>query len=103
MDINDVVQLAKAGFTAEEIKAFAGAGKSAPETPEPAPVEKPVETVGTTAPETPDFSAAMAPVIKQLSDLTKLIQANAIINSDNGGNPQPSVDDALAAIINGNK
>ena len=80
MNIADVVTLARAGFTAEQIARMYAT---------PAPVAQ-------VAP-APDNN----PVMEQLKMLTNTLQANAILNSNQ---PKPeTVDDILASIINPTK
>ena len=88
MNIADVVTLARAGFTAEQI-----ARMYAPAAPvvqaQPAPVVQ--------AQPAPDNN----PVMEQLKLLTNTLQANAILNSNQP--KQETVDDILASIINPTK
>lgn len=89
MKLDDIVALAKAGYTAEQISQLATAG-SAPAKQEEAP-----QTPAETAPEPkPDPMEAM---LTQLSQLTAAIQANGILGSTQP--KQPTADDILASII----
>ena len=77
MNISDIVALAKAGFTAEQISAM--------NQPQPQPQPQP---------------AAENAVLAEIRALTAAIQANGIINSNQP--PVQTVDDILASIINPN-
>ena len=79
MNIADVVTLARAGFTADQIARMYAT---------PAPVAQ-------VAP------APNNPVMEQLKLLTNTLQANAILNSNQP--KQETVDDILASIINPTK
>ena len=96
MKLDDIVVLAKAGYTAEQISKLASMGaeprpQPAPEPqPQPAPEPQPQPT-----PEPqPDPMEAM---LAQLSQLTAAIQANGILGSTQP--KQPTADDILASII----
>ena len=88
MKLDDIVVLAKAGYTAEQISKLASMG--AEPQPQPAPEPQPQPT-----PEPqPDPVEAMP---AQLSQLTAAIQANGILGSTQP--KQPTADDILASII----
>ena len=88
MKLDDIVVLAKAGYTAEQISKLASMG--AEPQPQPAPEPQPQPT-----PEPqPDPMEAM---LAQLSQLTAAIQANGILSSTQP--KQPTADDILASII----
>jgi hypothetical protein len=96
MKIEDILTLAKAGFTAEQISQLSNtAPEVQPQTPPTSPAPAPaVEEKPATPPQAMDFSEIM----QRLDTLTNAIQANGIANSNQ---PQPStVDDILASIIN---
>lgn len=73
MDIKDIIALANAGFTAQQIATMA--------TTAPAPV--PVD-----------------PIMEQLKALTTAVQTNAIINSQLPITQPETPEDILASIIN---
>lgn len=91
MEINDILTLCKAGFTAEQI-----AQLTKPETkPEPKPEPKP-ETKPETKPE-----PTVDPVLEKLDKLTATLQAMAIHGSLQPPRPEgENVDSILASIIN---
>lgn len=76
MKIEDILALAKAGFTADQISRFAAISQPQPQ-PQPQP--------------NPDFSS-------QLAALTAAIQANGILGSEQP--KQETAEDILASIIN---
>ena len=98
MTTNEILELVRAGYTREEIDALGAPA-------EPAPVPEDPELVPEPAPEpaheeAPDVSKmiadALAPVIKQMSDLTKAVQAS---NAAAARSPEPagqSVDSIMA-------
>ena len=104
MNIADVVTLARAGFTAEQIaRMYATPAPVAQVAPAPVAQVAPAP-VAQVAP-APVAQVAPAPdnnpVMEQLKMLTNTLQANAILNSNQ---PKPeTVDDILASIINPTK
>ena len=117
MDVNTVIKLLDAGFTREEIQNMAGDGAAvdtnvrsindneldAPESSEPSASQFPA------APEQPaDTSDESADSLKKIVDdlseqlkaLTKTVQMNNIINSEQPPKPVQTAADILASIIN---
>ena len=78
MDIKDIIALANAGFTAQQIATMATTPAPAP-APAPAPVD---------------------PIMEQLKALTTAVQTNAIINSQLPITQPETPEDILASIIN---
>lgn len=92
MDINQIVTLLNAGFTADEIRALQSRDIPAPEPePEPTPAPSP-------APSPAPAPDQYAEVLSAISALTAAIQANGIANS-NQPKPAHSREDILASII----
>lgn len=79
MDIKDIIALANAGFTAQQIATMATTA------PAPAPVPAPVP---------------VDPIMEQLKALTTAVQSNAIINSQLPITQPETPEDILASIIN---
>ena len=101
MTIEDVLNLSKSGFTADEIKKFMGFnGETAPTNPnEPNPNEtKPNETNETKPEEV--FKDSLSALSKEISDLKKTMQATNILNSNGAPPERESVNDILKSIIN---
>lgn len=101
MTIEDVLNLSKSGFTADEIKKFMGFnGETKPnETNETKPNEtKPNETNDTKPEEV--FKDSLSALSKEISDLKKTMQATNILNSNGAPPEQESVNDILKSIIN---
>lgn len=94
MQTSDILTLAKAGFTAEQIAALASVA---------APAE-PAAPVAPAAPATPEAPAAPAadPVfdklLAQMQGLTQAVQSNGIMQSAQP--QQQTAEDVLASIIN---
>ena len=82
MDIKDIITLANAGFTAQQIATMATPPVP---TPVPAPVPAPVP---------------VDPIMEQLKALTAAVQTNAIINSQLPITQPETPEDILASIIN---
>ena len=120
MNIADVVTLARAGFTADQIaRMYATPAPVAQVAPAPvaqvapAPVAQVAPTPVAQVAPTPVAQVAPAPVaqvaptpdnnpvMEQLKMLTATLQANAILNSNQP--KQETVDDILASIINPTK
>ena len=103
MKIEDIIALAGAGFSKQDIIKIAGTG-SIP-TPTPAPAPAPILTpTPASAPaqvpgNTPDvFNQRMGVLDNRLDEITRLIQVGNLSNSQI---PEPpTTDDMLASIIN---
>lgn len=101
ININDVLDLARAGYNREEISALLGAAPQDPapqpepeKKPEPAPEpKKQPDPTPAPQPAQPDMAALAA----KMEELTKTIQASNVIQSRQPA--QETVDDILASII----
>lgn len=99
MELADVIALAKAGFTAEQIGQLM---KTNMNPPEPAPVPEPAPEPAPAPAPVPEPAPAPAPdsenqVVQRLDALTALLQSSNILKSQ-----QPhveTVDDIIANII----
>ena len=83
MDIKDIIALANAGFTAQQIATMATTAPAPVPAPAPAPAPVPVD-----------------PIMEQLKALTTAVQTNAIINSQLPITQPETPEDILASIIN---
>lgn len=104
LSINDVISLANAGFSKNDIAAFMNLGTdqnappATPPAPSPAPVPAPITTppapAPSPAPAVPDYAA-------QLAALTAKIDALSVPNAGTVGNPPTvtSVDDIIRAAV----
>ena len=112
MTIEDVLNLSKSGFTADEIKKFMGFnGETTPtksnETNDTTPTKpnetKPNETkpneTNKTKPEEV-FKDSLSTLSKEIADLKKTMQATNILNSNGAPPERESVNDILKSIIN---
>lgn len=109
MKIEDIIALAGAGFSKQDIIKIAGTGSiptptpaPAPApilTPTPAPVPAPVPVPAQVPGNTQDvFNQRMGVLDNRLDEITKLIQVGNLSNSQI---PEPlTTDDMLASIIN---
>ncbi len=93
VNANDVLTLAKAGFTAQQIAALSSlTGQPAPAEPQPAQPQ-PAQP----APPAPASDGGVSAMLEKLGVLTEAIQANGLLNANQ---PKPqTTDDILAAII----
>jgi hypothetical protein len=98
MTTNDVLALAKAGFTSTQIVALAQISQT-PTTQPPTPTAPPTPTVppAPTVPPTP--AVQTDPIMAEIQKLTGALQANALLAS-NMPQTQQTADDVLASIIN---
>ena len=85
MDIKDIIALANAGFTAQQIATMATTAPAPAPAPVPAPAPAPVP---------------VDPIMEQLKALTTAVQTNAIINSQLPITQPETPEDILASIIN---
>lgn len=107
MTTNDILTLAKAGFTAEQIAALAAVAIAPAAEPTPAPEPKPVEPTPapqpTPAPEEKN-NVDMDKILSAINGLTATVQANAIGNTQMP--EKPRAEDILARVLDprgGNK
>nr|DAS60105.1 MAG TPA: hypothetical protein [Caudoviricetes sp.] len=100
LSITDVIALANAGFSKNDIAAFMNLGTdqnappATPTAPSPAPVPAPAPITTPHAPAVPDYAA-------QLAALTAKIDALSVPNAGTVGNPPTvtSVDDIIRAAV----
>lgn len=103
MKIEDIIALAGAGFSKQDIIKIAGTGSipaPAPiQTPTPAPAPAPVPVPAQVPGNTQDvFNQRMGVLDNRLDEITRLIQVGNLSNSQI---PEPpTTDDMLASIIN---
>ena len=101
MKIEDIIALAGAGFSKQDITKIAGTG-SIP-TPTPAPAPAPIQTptpasVSAPVPAQDVFNQRMGVLDNRLDEITKLIQVGNLSNSQI---PEPpTTEDMVASIIN---
>ena len=113
MDIKDIIALANAGFTAQQIATMATTAPApAPvpvpvPAPAPAPVPAPAPAPAPVPVPAPVPAPAPAPapvpvdpIMEQLKALTTAVQTNAIINSQMPITQPETPEDILASIIN---
>ena len=96
MEVKDILALANAGFTADQIAILAKTTDKAPEQPEQKAPEQPEQK----APETPagDQNTQWESVLKEIKELKQTAVLGNILGSTQP--PEQSVDDILAEIIN---
>lgn len=101
MKIEDIIALAGAGFSKQDIIKIAGTGSTPAQapiltpTPAPAPAPVPAQVPGNTQ---DVFNQRMGVLDNRLDEITRLIQVGNLSNSQI---PEPpTTDDMLASIIN---
>ena len=93
MTASELLELIRAGYTREEIDALASSADPAPAdpAPDPATADPAPEPAAPEQPEQPDvaaaITAALAPVLKQIGDLTRAVQAS---NAAGARSPEPA-------------
>lgn len=110
MNLTDIIALANAGFTAQQIAGLATANQTAPTVPTTIPAQPPtviptpqIPSAAVTAPQNAAPVATPAstdPIMAQLQNLTTAIQANGILNSQMPITQPETPEDVLASIIN---
>lgn len=105
MDIKDIIALANAGFTAQQIATMATTAPAPAPVPAPAPAPASVPAPAPAPAPAPVPVPAPAPVpvdpiMEQLKALTTAVQTNAIINSQLPITQPETPEDILASIIN---
>lgn len=113
MKIEDIIALAGAGFSKQDIIKIAGTVSTPAPDPAPAPIQTPTpasapapvsapvpaQYTGQVLNDTPDtFVQGVKAMNGRLDTIAGLLQRNNILNSQMP--PQPTTDDMLAAIIN---
>ena len=98
MNKEEILILAKAGFTAQQIAALNTVGVAAPApAPEPAPAPAPAPTVPFNPVALPQ-GATIDDVLASVQGLTQVVQSNALLSTQQ---PKPvTAEDILAEIIN---
>ena len=103
MDIKDIIALANAGFTAQQIATMATTAPAPAPVPAPAPAPVPAPAPAPAPAPVPAPAPAPVPVdpiMEQLKALTTAVQTNAIINSQLPITQPETPEDILASIIN---
>lgn len=103
MKIEDIIALAGAGFSKQDIIKIAGTGSIPTPTPAPAPASAPVSVSAPVPAQVPGntqdvFNQRMGVLDNRLDEITRLIQVGNLSNSQI---PEPpTTNDMLASIIN---
>lgn len=107
MKIEDIIALAGAGFSKQDIIKIAGTGSISTPTPAPAPIQAPTPASAPAPVPVPAqvpgntqdvFNQRMGVLDNRLDEITRLIQVGNLSNSQI---PEPpTTDDMLASIIN---
>lgn len=101
MKIEDIIALAGAGFSKQDIIKIAGTVSTPAPAPAPAPIQTPTPAsapVSAPVPAQDVFNQRMGVLDNRLDEITKLIQVGNLSNSQI---PEPpTTEDMLASIIN---
>lgn len=101
MKIEDIIALAGAGFSKQDIIKIAGTVSAPAPAPAPAPIQTPTPAsapVSAPVPAQDVFNQRMGVLDNRLDEITKLIQVGNLSNSQI---PEPpTTEDMLASIIN---
>lgn len=103
MKIEDIIALAGAGFSKQDIIKIAGTGSITAPAPAPAPIQTPASAPAPVPAQVPGntqdvFNQRMGVLDNRLDEITRLIQVGNLSNSQI---PEPpTTDDMLASIIN---
>lgn len=103
MKIEDIIALAGAGFSKQDIIKIAGTASAPVPAPAPAPIQTPTPasapvSVSAPVPAQDVFNQRMGVLDSRLDEITKLIQVGNLSNSQI---PEPpTTEDMLASIIN---
>lgn len=99
MKIEDIIALAGAGFSKQDIIKIAGTVSATVPAPAPAPIQTPTPaSVSAPVPAQDVFNQRMGVLDNRLDEITKLIQVGNLSNSQI---PEPpTTEDMLASIIN---
>lgn len=101
MKIEDIIALAGAGFSKQDIIKIAGTVSAPVPAPAPAPIQTPASapaSVSAPVPAQDIFNQRMGVLDNRLDEITKLIQVGNLSNSQI---PEPpTTEDMLASIIN---
>lgn len=95
MKIEDIIALAGAGFSKQDIIKIAGTVSAPVPAPAPAPASAPVSA---SVPAQDVFNQRMGVLDNRLDEIAKLIQVGNLSNSQIPG--PPTTEDMLASIIN---
>ena len=100
MTINDILNLGKMGFTAQQVQQMISLERAQQGQPIAAPAQSaaPAAAPAAQQPVAPDPMAAMA---QQLADLTAAISAKSVPTAGTVGNPAPvtSVEDIILGLV----
>ena len=98
MTINDILNLGKMGFTAQQVQQMLFMERAQQGQPVTAPAQSAAPAAPAVQPVTPDPMAAMA---QQIADLTAAINAKTVPTAGTVGNPAPvtSVEDIILGLV----
>lgn len=96
MNFSQIMKFLEQGLTVDEIQQIIDKSSASSNDTKETPKEEPKKQETDTQNTAPDWAATLS---KNISDLTKTMQANAILNSNLGANPVKSVDERADEIL----
>ena len=96
MNFSQIMKFLEQGLTVDEIQQIIDKSSAKTDNTKETPKEEPKKPTDDTQTATPDWAATLS---KNISDLTKTMQANAILNSNLGANPAKTVDERADEIL----
>lgn len=99
MKVEDIIALAKAGFSMEQIGAINTAMNDPHPEPTPAPQSEPTPAPTPQPEPTPAPQPQDDPILQELLGIKTLIQKQNIIRDSHGGQDERTTDDILASLI----
>lgn len=99
MKVEDIIALAKAGFSMEQIGAINTAMKDPQPEPTPAPQPDPTPAPTPQPEPTPAPQPQDDPILQELLGIKTLIQKQNILHDGHGGPDERTTDDILASLI----
>lgn len=96
MNFSQIMKFLEQGLTVDEIQQIIDKSSVSSNTAKETPKEEPKKAIDDTQSTTPDWAATLS---KNISDLTKTMQANAILNSNLGTNQTKTVDERADEIL----
>lgn len=96
MNFSQIMKFLEQGLTVDEIQQIIDKSSASANDTKETPKEEPKMQDNDTQTTTPDWAATLS---KNISDLTKTMQANAILNSNLGATPAKTVDERADEIL----
>jgi len=96
MNFSQIMKFLEQGLTVDEVQQIIDKSSASADTDKNTPKEEPNKADNDTQTATPDWAATLS---KNISNLTKTMQANAILNSNLGNTQTKTVDERADEIL----